>query len=218
MNLQQLAKWKKHLDIIQRDIGHAVFHRTLFRDVTDMVKRNPAVDDTSIFFGFLANVYFDSVLLAIRRQVKTGDSVSLAQLLLEVEANAPQFTREWFYGLYAGTTPGSIMARDFARFAGPEAAHIDPALVRADAARISSACQAAEAYVDKRIAHWDRTPPRMPLTVTAVDAALDVLADSASKYYLLLFCVGLDIHPVAARPVYHVFTVPWWTPKPPGDA
>ena len=214
MNQQRLAKWKKHLETIERDLGHALLNRTLFRDVSDMVKRNPAVDRTSLFFGFLANVYFDSVLLAIRRQVKAGDSVSLRQLLTEVEANASQFTRAWFYSLYGPGTPSFAMDRDFARFAGPGSKHVDAGTVAADISQLQSRCKAAEDYVDKRIAHWHKSPPKMPLTVTAVDAALDTLVALATKYYLLLYCTGLEIHPIPQGPVYHVFTVPWWTPKP----
>ena len=176
MNHQQLSKWKRHLETIERDLGHALLHRTLFRDVSAMVKRNPAIDRSSLFFGFFANVYFDSVLLAIRRQVKVGDSISLRQLLEEVHANAFQFTRAWFYSLYGGSAPRFGMDSDFARFAGPRAKHIDPSLVAADILQLQSSCEAAEAYVDKRIAHWDKSPPKLPLTVTAVDTALDTLA------------------------------------------
>ena len=101
------------------------------------------------------------------------------------------------------------MARDFAKFAPRGAPHLDSGFVERDLRTIKAACAAAETYADRRIAHRDVRARGMQITSGEADRALDTIGSLVEKYFLLLFCSGLDIHPIPQAPVYHIFTVPW---------
>ena len=96
MNKQKLAKWRRWLETIRTDVGNAYLARTIHRDVIGMVHRNPAVDRASLFFAVFTSAYVDSLVMAIRRQVKP-QGISLFALLTDIAANAGHFTRAWFY-------------------------------------------------------------------------------------------------------------------------
>jgi hypothetical protein len=178
------------------------------------VEQNPRVDRHSFFFGFFQSVYVDSVVMAIRRQVKVQkDSVSLAGLLTELAANPELVTRSEFVALYGSTGIFNMGESDFSKFASAGAAHIDPSLVLSDLASLRTLAASSEEYADRRIAHWDKREPTSALTAEAIFEALDELGRLVRKYYLLFFATSLEISPIPQGPVFHVFAEPW-LPRP----
>ncbi len=231
---------------ITRDVQMLYYSRDIFLRVNQIAEENDRIDKRSLFFGFFASVYIDSVVMGIRRQLKgapkttpkscpqcghavpskrkgrSDKSVSLARLLDEIVENPKLITYADFKELYRNLSPlvrvrEARAQEDFSRFADPDDPdHIDVSHVRADVQALKDACAKAETYADKRVAHWDEGTPVDDLRWDDVFKPLDVLGDLVKTYNLLLLGLDVEIHPKPQYPIYHIFEEPWV--DPPGSA
>jgi hypothetical protein len=210
-------KWCRWLKTVSDDLHHTYFYRDIFLGTIRLVEQNPRIDRRSFFFGFFQGIYVDSVVMAIRRQVKSQkDSVSLAGLLTELAANPEPVTRAGFLELYRPSNSQSNGERDFATYAPVGASHIDAVRVIADLKALQMLAASAEEYADKRVAHWDKREPSSDLTTEVIFATLEELGRLVRKYYLLFFAADLVMSPVPQGPVFHVFEEPWLPRSPAG--
>jgi hypothetical protein len=220
---QRVEKWRRWIDVIQRDLGRLLLRRTLFKDLVKMRDENPRLTEHGdAFFGFLSEIYVDSVVIGIRRQLKVHpDGVSLVGLLREI-ADGPNFlTREGYYDLWRAAgyaDPDSLPSAqgDFDAFAGRGGALLDPAVPSRDLKELKRIAAACERYADRRIAHRDKRASAATPTPKDVYDSLDRLEKLTAKYFLLLTGSGLDVEPHLQLPIWYAFTFPW-KPPPPGE-
>lgn len=218
-NTEQFQKWQAWLDSINLQVQLLVVYRRIFTEVLEIVEGNSAVDKDNIYFGFVSNAYVDSVVMGIRRQLKTDkQSISVARLLKEIADNSQVITRSLFERQYmAGASqalqesPGVRAAMEdvFAKYAARDSEFIDPNLVLEDISGLKSICQSAEDYADKRIAHWDMNHPMSNLTFDDINDALNQLCTIVQKYYLLLFGTHLFMTPALPHPISELFQTAW---------
>jgi hypothetical protein len=109
--------------------------------------------------------------------------------------------------------------RDFDEvFASPDAECIDGERVRSDSETLAASVKPIKRYVDKHIAHYDRS--RKPSDVPSfddLDQAINALGEIFKHYLILL--TGADRDPIEPIPQYDwvaPFRMPW-IPTDPGE-
>lgn len=208
-----VEKWQRWIDAIRADVGHVLLRRTLFRGLIDIrAKSSFVLAHGNALFWFLGDLFRDSVLMGIRRQVKSGsESISLVRLLTEIAATPHLLSRKRHVSFYRTTSSLTrIMAsREFDGFSRAGGAFVDSDLVRRDIQELRTICRSCEAHADKRVAHYDRKPPKNVLEPSEVYAALDAIERLVKRYYLLPHVVGTDVEPVLQMPIWYVFSAPW---------
>jgi len=96
--------------------SNRLFHRSMYDGLQKIVDNYEQRDKECLFFAFLQNVFIDSLVMGVRRQIKRDqDSISLVRLLCELIETPEIVTRESYYALWRRIDPdkSSYMARDF---------------------------------------------------------------------------------------------------------
>lgn len=199
-NDSRIAKWREWAERIRKETVSEIFtNREAFRAVARLLKSNPSIPGSDIL-SFSVGNYVRSQAVAVRRQTDVdSQSVTLGQLLKELESDNVRITRTWWIGQYDWGHQGRGDA-DFDQWAylDPDEPHhsepgdvLSPLRVKHDIQRLQDACVAIRIHVDKVIAHSDRKPPAVAPTFGELDRAIDVLGEVFSSYYNLLTCQAL---------------------------
>lgn len=215
--LEKLASW---LRTITLQVQLLYLYRRIFTEVDEIVQQNPGLDHDHIYFGFLANTYVDSLVSGVRRQLKEKDeSISLTRFLRVLSQHPEIITREYFFAHYARgeSSPAVRSVRDqqWARFAEPNAIHIDGRRIVADLENLKRIANKSEEYADKRIAHWDIKPPGTNLTLDEIYKSVDELGELVKTYDSLFFGSHLFVRPALPYPIAGLFDQPWRISKVP---
>ena len=212
-----IENWERRLDLIDDDVVQSLLvRRYVFREVQEIVERNPRIQKPSIFFDWMASGYVASAVMAVRRHVDPDtDAVSLITLLREIRKRPDLLSRERHVERYreeGGAEFEEVGHREFDRFAGQGGSHVDPRLVRDDITALQRLTGDLERYATKRVAHLDaKGPDRIP-TFDELEKAIDLFEDLVKKYRLLIKREGGDVLPVVAYPWKAIFTEPWIPP------
>jgi hypothetical protein len=145
--------------------------------------------------GHFNTLYYRRALVSVRAMVDPNpDSDSLLTLLTGIAAH-----------------PGDLETTDpEMQLAGTDT--IDPAKVLADIDRLKTAAATTKRYVNKRIAHIDRSgAPTVP-TAPEIDAAVKLIGELLQKYTLPLTGGDLRLGVLVTFDWTSVFTVPWIDP------
>jgi hypothetical protein len=208
-----IKKWQGWMKVVTEDLGRSLLRRRLFEGTLKMYNENPKLQEHGgAFFWFFSGLYVDSIAAGIRRQVKENDdSISLARLLRDFSRAPAALSRERYHVLYglAGQRIDGRVDAEFDQFAGAGGAHLDPNVIQGDLALLEQACLSVEGYADRRVAHYDKRPPKDELTPAQVTLALATLRGLVQKYFLLLNASGLDVEPVLQMPIWYAFSFPW---------
>jgi hypothetical protein len=211
---RERTKWIGWLRVIKQDVQRLVFAKHMFSETQAMVRENPALHQPSSFYEYLAETYVSHAVACLRRQVKdSNDSISLARLLREL-SNSPHFlTRNYYTGLYEGSSVEALADDDFDRYAGAGLGHVDGAQVAADLLHLRSATKKCETFADRRIAHWDRREPESLPTFAELDGCISLLDQLYVKYHGLFHAESMDtLLPTWQYDWQAIFRVPWIPP------
>ncbi len=190
-------KWNKWINLILSEISGLSIERNIFWEVQDIIKNNLKIQKPSKFYNFLSNIYVESALIGVRRQVKIDkDSISLARLLKEISDTPEILSRTRFFAHFKGSTVEKIAKlmgstvekfnnRNFDQFAGKIGDHVDPELIKLDLEELKSKAQKCEKYADQRVAHLDEKAISNIPTFADLDSCIDFLEILMKKYYLL---------------------------------
>ena len=100
-NDQQFRKWGKWIVVIHEDVEAAILNGHIRREVAAIIDANPRIQRSSAFYEWMAAIYSDSGLMAVRRQLdKDKQSISLARLLTEIVGAPQALSRGRFVSLY----------------------------------------------------------------------------------------------------------------------
>lgn len=177
----------------------AIMH--VFFEIRDMIQSNPKLHRHSAFYNVHGLNYAHSVLMYMRRQVRT-DGNSLVRLLQDIRDNHQQVTREWFVSMYTEGASGRLQkAReqqanyDFSEYftADQDSKYIDNEIVQEDIDRLQEIYESTEEFVNWRIAHTvqQREPDSVP-TYDQLAGWAEEMEAIFKKYLLLLQGSGLD--------------------------
>ncbi len=176
-----LNQWDRQLDLIYEDFRGLVIRRHVYKKVRTIIQRNPHLHKPSSFYDFMGATFAAFAVIAVRRQRE-----AMKLLLSSIEKNPQILSRERFVEIFttkilAGRKPTrprgpsgggayipsvakfQIMAsKTFDDYAGPDAAHVDPAHVYADLEDLWEKAKKLEKFADKKIAHLIDQPTELP--------------------------------------------------------
>lgn len=205
MKKEFIASLKKEIKTIQDEITEILYFEDVFRNRAKSLLSDPNVD--GYVKDTLVKNHYSSILIAIRRQLgEFTNEVSLLRLLQKLREHPTLITEDWYAaewldessllnqakesndGLLENFVRG-IPVSEFQTNFGIKG-HLDEKLLEADIESLKSATDKIKQYVDKKLAHTDKTSPER---VTEQDyfKALKVLEDLTRKYILLLEQVGM---------------------------
>ena len=140
------------------------------------------------FYEFLGDAYGTLALMAIRRQVKTGNkSISFTELLEEIHENPEILSRKRFVNLYKGSGVENVASEKFDDLVGKGRSHVDPDQVCSDLDELGQKSKKIETIVDKRLAHYDKGAININnITFKEIDESIDFLEDLLKKYLFLI--------------------------------
>jgi len=207
----KLKKWLGWLDIIKGEVSELMVAKHIFHEVHKLIDANPKLHQPSSFYDYLSRTYISHAVIGLRRQVKCDpQSVSLARLLNEMMETPQTFTRQYYVGLYKGSTVEHFANHDFEKYADPGAPNIDPTRVATDLTALRESLRRCEDFADKRIAHRDKREPKELPTFNEVDSCIDLLDSLYVKYFLLFHASHMDsLLPVWQYDWKSIFRVPW---------
>lgn len=207
----RLEKWVRWLKIVHDDIRQLLVNQSIFWEVQKMIKANSDLHKPSSFYRYLGDTYVAYATIGIRRQIKgSKQSISFARLLHELSETPSVLSRKYYTSLYNGSAVEDLADRDFDKFCGPNQSHISQDMVRADLTELVRVASIVEEFADKRIAHHDKTPPKVLPKFHEVDDCLGLLDKLYVKYHLAFHASSMP----TVRPVYQydwqeIFEVPW---------
>jgi hypothetical protein len=173
----------------------------VFSEIREMIQSNPKLQRHSAFYNVHGLNHAHSVLMYIRRQVRT-DGNSLRRLLQDIRDNHQLVTREWFVSMYTERASDRLEEireqqanHDFNKhFAKDEdSEYIDANIIDEDIERLQEIYESTKDLVDARVAHTvpQREPDRIPTYDQLSEWAKEV-GCIFNKYLLLLQGAGLD--------------------------
>ena len=92
---ERFKMWGEWIMVIHHDVESAVLNRYIRQEVAAIIDANPRIQRPSAFYEWMASLYSDSGLMAVRRQLdKDSQSISLTRLLSEIIAYPAVLSRE----------------------------------------------------------------------------------------------------------------------------
>lgn len=228
---QQFAKWDKYLNTIYEEVQELVTNQHTFLKVWSMVDQNLKIQRPNSFYEFLYDTYAAYSTSAVRRQIKSEKNrkrkynISFVELLEEIIETPEVLSRKRFAALYRkiGQDFGpkvmqQVVNQSYKQFAAVGMDHIDPNIVQQDLKKLKALGDKIEQYADRRIAHRDKRPSRIP-TFGEVHDCIDCLKKLTIKYRLLFRAEDLSNcfapQQLAADYWEEVFSQPWILPDKP---
>ena len=210
MDAKRLAKWKRNIEIIYKDLVGLMYRRQMFEGLRDIAKDNPKLQEPSLFTDWMVGNYTSSVAAGIRRHTDTDPrNASLHNLIQEIIDHPRVITRSIYTAMYPSRTLRKHAGHSaFDEFAGGNGDYLDLAILQADLKRLDKACKPVRKYVNESLAHLPAKTSPVTLTFKELHDALDSLAGLIKKYKLMVKAVGAEVDP-ALGPWQNILTFPW---------
>lgn len=187
----KLEKWNRWIDgPIRSNVLTMHLHRDVWRRTSEIITENDELP-ASYWWEFMSDVYSNSQVIAVRRQVDLDPRVSsLAMLISEIKENPELVSKSLWLSHWEGDDdPGGRAMRGWeSAYAGDVGDHLDPAIPHSDLARLDSAGEAVRKFANKHVAHSQAyaKAPTVTLTLKDVHDAIDVIGELFAKYYEML--------------------------------
>jgi hypothetical protein len=203
------------------DIKTIAHHRDLYRQVSAMVQKNPALHVPSLFYDWTQRAYWMEQAVAIRRLVDWGNQrdpplsrpISLIRLIDEIRDHPEVLSRRRYVGHYkAGNAAKRFAHRHFDMQARPGAKQIDRRTIQQHRRELLNAQERLRVFVNKHVAHRAKYPMRRLPTYAEFDGCVDVLEKLAKEYSLILKAEGTGVVPSMDYGWDKPFRVAWITP------
>ena len=210
----KLKKWLRWMETIRNEISGLLRDESMFWEIQDIIRENPRMRKPYVFYGYLRRTYLSHALAGLRRQIKPHkDSISLVELLEEFAKNPEELSFRFYCSILSEPAAGqgmSMTKEDFKQYADPNEQHVCPKMIEADLGSFKSAIGVAEEYVDKRIAHWDKSEPELVPTSSETSQCFYLLEMAYVKYHLLFYAKRLDtLTPIYQHNWKDIFLEPW---------
>jgi hypothetical protein len=203
-------RWVRWWNVLFDDIKTIAHHRDLYRHVTAMVQANPALHVPSAFYDWMQRAYWMEQAVAIRRLVDWDwRSISLIRLIEQIADHPEVLSRHRYVAHHKSQHGKYIGHRTFDRMAGVGAKQLRRRTIRQHQRELLKAHQRLRVFVNKHVAHRNRTPMRRLPTYAELDACVDVLEKLAKEYSLILKAEGTDVVPTIVYDWKKPFRVAW---------
>lgn len=209
----KIKEWSRWVEEIHKQIRKLLWNRYIFRKVREIIKNNPNMPKQNEFYGFLRDSYGAVALMAIRRQIKTGNkSISFAKLLEEIHDNHKNLSRKRLINLYKESRADKNLAsEEFDEYVDKGKSYVDPDKVRSHLDELRQKCKKIETIVDKTLAHHDEGGISINnITFEEIDKCIDFLERHVKDYYFLIHGVHKKYMPEFLSDEWMaIFKVPW---------
>jgi AbiU2 len=209
-----VEKWQRWCTgKIQQEVVTMHLHRYAWREVGQIIEKHGALPD-SYYWEYMRDTYAVTQAVAVRRQADTDPRAdSLGRLILEIRADAPRITRDFWVGLWTVDDEFTEFEanRGFDALAGAGEVRLDPAGPAADLEALAQGASSVKVYVDRFLAHSDsRAQPSMLPTLNDIHDAIDVIGELFKKYNNLLTASSfVFLEPAIQHDWLAVFRQPW---------
>ena len=207
------VKWDGWLEEILADIRELLISRDIFWEMQQIIKANPRIHTPNAFFRWMARIYGNDAAIGIRRQQDIDDRnkpITLSRLLKDIQNNPQVLSRDRYVALYREDMK-ELGHRNFDEIVGGGRDYINPEMVSNDLEQLGDKAQNIKGYVNKRIAHFDKYPPRELPTFKEVDECLELFEDLLKKYLLIFRAATYEILPIRNYDWKQIFREPWIT-------
>jgi AbiU2 len=222
-----MVAWLKTISDVVYELN---VKRHMFRQVWRLIENNPELAKRqSHVYGWLHDLYAEAMAMAVRRLCDNDDrTVSLARFLAVVKRHPQLVSRTAYASLIPDDTfkaPGlpkeaalilrdQMITRAYDEMFG---VGIDQPRGKQIGKEIDSLRRLAAnivEYANKRIAHYDKEPPRQFPELTEIDAVIDNAITTVQKYLLLLTAVSTEFHVIFQYDWMSPFRVVWMPDTP----
>lgn len=193
MNSDLQVKWRKTIDVVQRQLSDVLQQRRWATRLGEMTRQNKNFTRcASPFMREMSRWYGANAIMAVRRQADDDKRVvSLRRMLEQMKANPP--------ALISISPMGTMLTADE---------------IEADVQRLKAVSDRIVRFADKQIAHAERgagfDDDSDRVTFKELNDCVDAYADVAKKYVLIL--TGgtlLSLEPTELFDPTDVFRFPW---------
>ncbi len=206
---EQLNEWLKVLDA---QVMGLRTNQHIFWEVQKIIRGNPKIDKPNDFYGWMAEMYAHAMSVAIRKMIDSDRrAISFLKFLEKLIASPQVISRNRYKQQFVD---GNYTDRDadegFDQMVGIGRDHLDPALVGRQLDTLKTRTVTLRAFVNKRIAHHERSEFNDLPTFKELDEAIAYLEELLIYYSPLFTSMGLD----SALPTWlydwkEVFYYPW---------
>ena len=210
----KLKKWLHWMEVIRDEISELLRDESMFWEIQDIIRENPRMHKPNVFYGYLRRTYLSHTLAGLRRQIKPHkNSISLVGLLEEIAKNPEELSFRYFCFILSESAAGQglpMTKEDFKQYAAPNGQHVCPKMIEDDLGSFKSAIGIAEGYIDKRIAHRDKSEPEIVPTSSDTSQCFHVLEKTYIKYHSLFYAEILNtLTPIYQYNWKEIFLEPW---------
>jgi hypothetical protein len=209
---QKLEKWEFWLETIYQEIVHLAASRQIYTETVNIILANENLPKENYFLAYLQEWYVHSIVMGLRRQLKTGDdNVSLAGLPKDVAGASHLLSRERFVSLVSKYGRGKKQPNaTFDKYAGEGAQSLDPQQICEDLRRFKDIAAKCEEYADRLVAHRDKRGVSVVPTYKDLADALTFMDKLLKKYFFLIRCNTLTtVRSKFPRNWKVIFKQPW---------
>ena len=148
----KVAKWIRWSRVVEAQLITAMQSRFLYKEISAIVRSNPDLPQESVVYGWMTATYADSVIMAIRRQIKVdARAVSLVRLMREMQENPRVIRRRDWIAEGWGNVDDRVGKWAWEQRAGRGAEHLDAKRIADDCETLSRAVATIERWADKRL-------------------------------------------------------------------
>ncbi len=209
---QKLEKWERWLVAIYDEIVHLADSRQVYTETSKVILSNDALPKDNDFFVFLQEWYVHSIVMDLRRQLKTdSDSISLAGFLKDIAGASHLLSRDRFVNMVNKDGREEQLCNEaFDKYAGEGEDYISSQRVEEDLRKFQDLSDKCEAYADRLIAHHDKRGLSVVPSYQELNDALDFMNELLQKYFCLIRGNTLQsVTPVILNNWKTIFNVPW---------
>jgi hypothetical protein len=214
---EMLDEW---LGVLDDHVRSLRVDQHIFWEVQRIIRNNPRINKPNDFYGWMARMYSAASCVAVRKMSdKNRDSISFLKFLEKLKANPEVISRKRYKEQFVdswgdGPVPCCYSEHDadegFDQMVGEGQQFLDPAYIDGQIQTLKSKTANLKTFVDKRIAHHDKSPFNDLRTFKELDDAIEYL-EELLKYYWPLFR-GLSMDSALPTWLYDwkdVFYFPW---------
>lgn len=209
---QKFEKWETWLKTVSQEITHLAASRQIYTETVKIILSNESLCKKNYFLDVLEEWHVHSIVMGLRRQLKTGDdNVSLAGLLKDVAGASHLLSRERFVSIVSSDGRGKEQPNaTFDKYAGEGARFLPSQQICEDLKKFKDIAAECEAYADRFVAHRDKRGVSAIPTYKDLDDALTFMGELLKKYFLLISGNTLGkVQPALPQNWKVIFQQPW---------
>lgn len=191
-----VKKWLKWFETIEREVTLLVRNRHVYREVTGIVRENETARQASSFHDIFSEGYVASAVLRVRRLgSRRKNDVSMSNLLTKIEACNCEISLERHLRMMTENNSCEEnwkrelnvkrAINNFEHLCGSGHKILSKATVNKDITKLKQAIEVIENYANERIAHIKDDDVEVP-TYENLDESIDGLEELTIRYGLLL--------------------------------